>query len=264
MPPVITSTLDSHCHLPTPDIASKLGQITAKSKHPNADRYFCNATCEKDWQAMLGLAAKERTIVPFLGVHPWFAETVIPGWAERLLSLLQQTSSGIGETGLDSCCHVNFDRQQQVFLIQLQIASELQRPLVIHCVKAWGRLLEILERFIGPRPTIMIHSFSGSGETLRRLIAIDCFISFSPKLATNNRLHPLFMATPLTHLLLETDTAWCPVQIIAPDRHDLPSEPATITQLYQVAATLRGKTLPEFCQQISKNGDIFTNTIFPR
>ena len=98
-----------------------------------------------------------------------------------------------------------FVDQQQIFVIQLQLASELKRPLVIHCVKAWGQLLEMLEACASPLPPMMIHSFAGSRETLQRLIRLGCFISFSGRLVADSKLHPCFLATPLANLLLETD-----------------------------------------------------------
>jgi Tat protein secretion system quality control protein TatD with DNase activity len=80
--------------------------------------------------------------------------------------------------------------------------------VAIHCVKAWGLLLEILEQFAQEKmlPAIMIHAYGGSIETLQRLIRIGCFISFSCRLIADRKRHPAFLATPLPHLLLETDS----------------------------------------------------------
>ncbi len=256
--PLSARILDSHCHLPASALASERDSRWPQVDPPDSGRYFCNTTCESEWQATLNLAGPESAIIPFLGIHPWFAETVTPGWEHRLLLLLQKNPAGLGETGLDKSCPVNFDRQQQVFLAQLSMAVELHRPLVIHCVKAWGRLLEILEALAAPRPAIMLHSFSGSMEIMQRLLALGCFISFSPRLISNRQLHPLLTAAPLTRLLLETDTAW------HPHRPEPPPETTTISHLYQVAAALRGIPLPEFYQQVWNNGKIFAHTILSR
>jgi TatD DNase family protein len=227
---------------------------------------LCNTTCEEEWQPVVNLAIRAPEIVPFLGLHPWFAETAKTGWEERLLHLLTFVPAGIGEIGLDKACRTDFGRQQQVFATQLEMAATLKRPLSIHCVKAWGPLVEMLTEYSRKNqlPPTMIHSFSGASETLHRLIKIGCWISFSPRLVTDSRLLPIFAATPLANLLLETDSPGRPVRQLTPDQKDVPTEPATIAQLYSMAASLRGMALTEFCQEIWKNGEIFTDTILPR
>jgi TatD DNase family protein len=249
--------LDSHCHLQT-------GSNIEKTGKSGVTGMFCNATCEKDWQAVIDLAAREQRVIPFLGIHPWFMEDVAADWEERLLKLLKQTPAGIGEIGLDKCCRTDFSRQEQMFQTQLRMASELKRPVTIHCVQAWGRLLEILQKQAKPLPKMMIHSFSGSIEMLLRLIHLGCFISFSPGLITNSRLQSSFLKTPLTSLLLETDApgrAGKHQRSSANDQSLDCSAPAGIIGLYQWAAEIRGMSLDQFRQQIWKNGEIFTHSI---
>lgn len=254
--------LDSHCHLQASRFIPAISQTMARARTAGVARMFCNATCETEWQTVRDLAASEEEIVPFLGIHPWFVESAGAGWEERLMDLLLQVPAGIGECGLDKSCRADFSLQQQVFATQLQMASELMRPLVIHCVRAWGRLLEMLEGFAGPLPPMMIHSFSGSIETLQRLIRLGGFISFSPTLASESKLHPCFLATPLIRLLLETDGQGRPAP--ANEQNAVYDEPAAIPLLYQSAARMRDMELHTFCHEIWRNGEIFTDTLFPR
>jgi TatD DNase family protein len=259
--------LDSHCHLQASRLTPAIDRILERARRAGVARMFCNATREEDWQTVVDLAASRQEIVPFLGIHPWFAETAETGWDERLRGLLKQIPAGIGETGLDKNSRADFTRQQQIFLTQLQMASELRRPLVIHCVKAWGILLELLEESTNPLPPIMIHSFNGSRETLYRLIRLGCFISFSGRLATESNLHPCFLETPLPNLLMETDGPSQPDRQGPPassDQEIFSNEPAAIPLLYQSAARKRDMDLPKFCQEIWRNGEIFTDTILPR
>jgi TatD DNase family protein len=258
--------LDSHLHLQDTRLTSTLDRILERAKAAGVAKMLCNATHEEDWQSVVDLAIRIPEALPFLGIHPWFAETAKTGWEDRLLHLLALIPAGIGEIGLDKACRVDFGRQQQIFASQLEMAATLKRPLSIHCVKAWGPLVEMLTEYSGRNqlPPTMIHSFSGSSEILQRLIKLGCWISFSPRLATASRLLPLFTATPLAGLLLETDSPGRPARQPAPDRKDEPTEPVAIAQLYSFAASLRGMALPEFCQEIWKNGEIFTDTILPR
>ena len=264
MTTIAAGYLDSHCHLQKRHLSSIIDDMMERARKAGVARMFCNATREEDWQAVIDLATGEFGVIPFLGIHPWFAETAMTGWEERLQVLLKQIPAGIGETGLDKCCRADFGRQQQIFLIQLQMASELKRPLVIHCVRAWGRLLEILEQFADPLPRMMIHTFAGSRETLQRLLRLGCFISFSGRLVTDSKVHPCFLATPLANLLLETDSPGRPFARDAIHGAGTTDEPAAIAKLYELAATMRGILLDEFRQEMWKNGEIFTDTILPR
>ena len=254
--------LDSHCHLQASRFIPATSHIMARARTAGVARIFCNATREEEWRTVVDLAAREEEILPFLGIHPWFAESARAGWEVRLMDLLLQVPAGIGECGLDKSCRADFSLQQQLFATQLQMASALRRPLVIHCVRAWGRLLELLEGCAGPLPPMMIHSFSGSIETLQRLIRLGCFISFPPRLATDSTIHPCFLATPLTRLLLETDGQGRPAP--ANEQTMVYDEPAAIPLLYQSAARMRDMELHTFCHEIWRNGEIFTDTLFPR
>lgn len=257
-----TGYLDSHLHL-------QKNVDTLLEGANGVQRMFCNATREADWQAVIDLAAEAGEIIPFLGIHPWFAETAGPGWEQRLMSRLQQNPAGIGEIGLDRRCRADFSRQQQIFLTQLQMASELERPVVIHCVKAWGALLEILEPFVANKrlPPTMIHSYGGSPETLRRLLKAGCFISYSCRIMADDKLQPCFLDTPLDKLLLETDApgqGQKPAATGANNPSPSGHEPAAIIRLYAWAAATRGVEQQKINQQIWSNGEIFADTILPR
>jgi TatD DNase family protein len=93
-----------------------------------------------------------------------------------------------------------------VFAAQVRIARDMHRPLTIHCLKAWGMLLEAFEREPPPERFLM-HSFGGSIETARRLLPLGACFSFSGYF-----LHPrkravleVFRKLPPDRILLETD-----------------------------------------------------------
>ncbi len=251
--------LDSHCHLQANRLLPVRDAMFERAGAAGVARMLCNATSEKDWQAVVELAITRQAVLPFLGIHPWWAETATSGWDQRLRSLLAQTAAGVGEIGLDKCCRADFGQQQLIFETQLQMAVELSRPIVIHCVKAWGRIVALLEQLTRPRPPIMIHAFSGSEDILQRLIRLGCFISFSARLDNDPKVHHCVLATPLTNLLLESDAPGQPN-----NQTVFSAEPAAIIQLYRLVATLKEMPLDEFRQEIWKNGEIFTHTILPR
>lgn len=252
--------LDAHVHLQDVRFKADSESVVQRAIARGVQQLFCNATCEQDWERVDELASAWQNIIPFWGIHPWFADTVSKGWEHRLRERLKKYSGGIGETGLDRACSVDFDQQIRVFKTQLRCAIALHRPLVIHCVKSWGKLVEILQEAEGDFPPIMVHAFSGSREMMERLVGMGLYLSFSTRLLDPNqkKLSQVFGATPLERILLETD---------APDQVSLfhqangarYNEPQWVTDVYARAAAVKSCDLEDFKIQVANNGTVFTD-----
>jgi TatD DNase family protein len=260
--------IDAHLHLQDPRFGTVVRRLIERAETSGVCRFFCNAVSESDWPAVAELAAGNSWIIPFLGIHPWFAAEAAEGWQERLIALLSSFThgAGIGETGLDKSRPVDFKAQQKLLQAHLEIAAETGLPLSMHCVKAWGPLLDILQRFRaeGPRPPVMIHSYNGSVETMRRLVDLGCFLSYSSALIDpgNNTLRETFCQTPAAALLLETDAPYS--KFADPASGNTIIEPEAITDLYYVAAELRTMHLADFSSLIWNNASIFAHRAFTR
>ena len=149
----VTTFFDAHSHLPEAD-----------ARHPDYFRVVCG-TCESDWEAVLAHAASDERVIPMLGLHPWFVAEASPEWAPRLESLLRSHPAGVGECGLDFAGKgADRSAQEAAFRLQLRLAHGLHRPIALHGVRAWGRLVALL-REEGVPPAAMVHAFSGSPET---------------------------------------------------------------------------------------------------
>lgn len=261
--------LDSHLHLQDPRLAAVRDDVFDRAAAVGVVRMFCNATSEADWAEVLRLASISPAVVPFIGIHPWHAGTAGTDWDQRLASILATTRCGIGEIGLDGKCAVTMERQEEVFVRQLQLAIRFGRPLALHCLGCWGRLLEVLEpqATMTALPPFMIHSFSGSSETMHRLVRIGGWISFSAGLADpkRERLRRVFIETPIDRILLETDA---PDQLPAALRTSATTppvnEPANILPLYREAAGLRHINLQDFIHRIWNNGTIYADSLLSR
>ncbi|MCD6389063.1 MAG: TatD family hydrolase [Desulfobulbaceae bacterium] len=263
--------LDSHLHLQNKRIMPRSAEIVSKAVKRGVVKMICNATSERDWQDVLDLAKEHNAVYPFLGIHPWYGDTVEKKWLDRLTTTVQKNSVGIGEIGLDRVCKTDFLQQEKIFLAQLELARQQRCPVAIHCVKAWGRLVEILSDFQSHIPAIMIHGFAGSRETMERLTRMGIFISFSTQLAhpARKKLRDVFLQTPLDRILLETDSPnqFCAelAKLSAAEKQTAlmkktkVNEPAVIPALYHYGAALRGIKLDDFTKSLWKNGKIFTN-----
>ncbi|MBF0446521.1 MAG: TatD family hydrolase [Magnetococcales bacterium] len=257
--------IDAHMHLQDSRFlsADAQKQVMTRASLSKVTALACNATNEDDWQEVLTLAAKHSVIKPFLGVHPWFAHLVKPGWLNRLDKLLDTSGAGVGEIGIDSFGEAADIVQEKVFVKQLKLACNKKIPTTIHCIRRWGKLLEILKSHAPFKQKIMVHSFSGSIETMQRLVEFGVLISFSCQLAcpTRMKLRKVFLKTPIQNILLETDAPdqFCRQLFSASKNANSLSEPAHVARLYKFAANLRNIDLNDFTKDIWNNGKIFTN-----
>ena len=244
---------DAHNHLQDPRLGDPAAVIAAM-KFSGVTRCVVNATRENDWSAVENLAECEPDfIIPAFGIHPWHAPTARPGWQARLRTLLENhPHASIGECGLDTwISDPPLEIQRPVFLDQLRLARDLNRPLTIHCLKAWGALFDAFSE-APPPPRFLMHSFSGSIETARRLIPLGACFSFS-----GHFLHPrksavldVFRQLPHDRILLETDAPDMlpPVDFIThplPENHNHPANLPAIGHALAAALQIAPNFLAE-------------------
>ncbi|NJM38980.1 MAG: TatD family hydrolase [Akkermansiaceae bacterium] len=236
---------DSHNHLQDARLGGTV-LVIAKMKQAGVTRCLVNATDESDWPAVEKLSENELDFIsPAFGIHPWKAHTAVAGWQQRLQDLLgKHPSASVGECGLDQwIADPKLEIQQPIFIDQLRIAREMNRPVTIHCLKAWNALFEAFAET--PLPSrFLMHSFGGSIEIARRLIPLGAFFSFS-----GHFLHPrksaaleVYHQLPRDRILLETDAPDMlpPAEIIT---HSLPgnqNHPANLPAIGKALATALG------------------------
>ncbi len=235
--------VDAHCHLQDDRLAPELSSLLARGRAAGIGAMICCGTREQDWNRVLELSEKHADIHPSLGVHPWYADQAGEGWARRLDALLGDTRCGVGEIGLD---HV-LDKgsraiQETVFRTQLALARKHGRPVSIHCRKAWGTLVSILEEEGGLSRGGLIHSYSGSPEMVAVLEKLGCCISFSGSITRtrNKRGHASCRAVSRERLLIETDSP----DLMPVSTEGAYNEPANILKV--VAAVGRLREIPEW------------------
>jgi len=178
------------------------------------------------------------------GIHPWFlTEENAENQLHHLETLLQNdTIIAIGEVGFDAVRAANMDLQHRVFEEVISLSEHYQKPLIIHCVKAWEKLLE-LHRKRKVTQRWLIHGFHGSYELALQLIKRDMLLSFGAKLLTDGKLQSVFSKIPIDSVFLETDDA-----------------KMDIVDIYQTAAAIRKMDVEILKNVLFKN---FRGVIFP-
>lgn len=118
------------------------------------------------------------------GIHPW--DTVLPDERlDELFTLLgrearERATVAIGEAGLDGLRGAGLDRQEKIFIRQARLAEDVSKPLIIHCVRAFDRLMH-LKKEIQPSQIWLVHGFRGKPALARQLLDAGFHLSFGEK-----------------------------------------------------------------------------------
>ncbi|KAL0751368.1 hypothetical protein Bca101_033371 [Brassica carinata] len=203
---------DAHCHLQDPRIISKAPQLISSAVASGVSAFAVNGVSEKDWNLVKEMGVKYPSVVPCFGIHPWYVAERSPQWFETLKSLFETTpSAAVGEIGLDKGSkgrEIDFSDQVGVFRRQLELAKELNKPASIHCVRAFGDLLEITKS-VGPFPAgVILHSYLGAAEMVPEFAKLGAYFSFSGFLMSmsEKKAKKMLKAVPSDRILLETDS----------------------------------------------------------
>lgn len=233
---------DAHNHLQDIRFDGIRDGIVATMLRRGITRCVVNGTSPDDWGRVAGLAEQyPDLVIPSFGMHPWQKP---PGdWAQQLLTYLDSFPHAcIGECGLDRWIKGHdIELQTKVFSTQLKLAAKRNLPLSIHCLRAWGLLLEILESSPLPRRGFLLHSYAGSMELVPRLANLGAYFSFSGHFLHEHKqsLRETFAQIPGDRLLIETDAP----DMLPPDalnKHPLPGKinhPANLPAIQNAAAS---------------------------
>jgi TatD DNase family protein len=142
-----------------------------------------------------------------IGLHPWFIE---PGKEHKLIDLVLEASSqtnvfAIGECGIDLKIETQYGLQEKIFLKHAAIAEESKKPLIIHCVKAYQQLTNLLKQQKPQIPWIF-HGFNNTEQVALELINHGAYLSIGADLLKeNSKIRRSLASLPLDHIFLETD-----------------------------------------------------------
>ncbi len=149
-----------------------------------------------------------------VGLHPWFIAAAT--WEQEFEMVKEkcrlQNVVAVGEAGLDKVCATDFSFQQTVFAAHIQLANELQKPLIVHCVRAHAEAMQLLKQQQVNVP-VLFHGFTKSKELALQLLAQGYYVSFGHGLIKEN-VRAVLAALPLEQVLLETDNSTASIEEI--------------------------------------------------
>lgn len=200
---------DCHNHIQDERLFPELKKVMERARAVGVERMAVKGCSETDWPKVAEIVNRYPDTHMAFGLHPWFIGGCSRQWSQILEELLTAyPQASVGEIGIDHALEERDDTEQErVFLAQLEIARKLDRPVTIHCRRAWGRLIELLDPF-GELPRgMLIHCFGGSAEIATELVKRGAYISFSGSITRPNakKAAAAIRVVPDDRILIETD-----------------------------------------------------------
>ncbi|MBO4860823.1 MAG: TatD family hydrolase [Clostridia bacterium] len=211
-------------------------------------------TDEESSLAARELAHEYENVYFAAGLHPEYAEKHgdIPAWLPGLL--MDEKCVAIGEIGLDHHYDTpSREVQRRAFALQLELARDVRKPVVVHDREAHAECMELVKAF----PTVrgVFHSFSGSAETARELVKLGWYISFSGVITFKNAVKTVQAAeaVPLERILTETD---CPYLAPHPFRGKR-NDSTLVKYIIEKLAQIKGAPYDEIERATAQNARDF-------
>ena len=145
-----------------------------------------------------------------IGIHPWHISNE---WEKEFCAIAGAAKANnvvaIGECGLDALkSAATHGQQEEVFCAHAQLAEELHKPLIVHCVKSFDRLIALYKE-LKPQQAWVIHGFRGKPQLAEQLIKTGLYISLGEKFNPESA-----RAIPTERLFVESDESNTPIATI--------------------------------------------------
>lgn len=247
--------IDTHCHLTHPRLSGEADAIVARAREAGLTACITIGTGAADARKGLDLAAGHPGFVfCAVGIDPFTSHAAGVGFDDELADVRALLASGrfcaLGEIGLDY--HYELDPapvQAERFERQLELAVELDRPVVLHVREAHVDMARLLA--LHPRNRGVVHSFTGTPAEASRYLELGWYLAFNgvvtfPSAADVREAARL---VPVDRLLVETDSPYLSPVPLRGKR----CEPAYVAHTLRFLAELRGADPASLDEATSRN-----------
>jgi TatD DNase family protein len=209
LPPLV----DTHAHLADPGLTRDLAGVLERARAAGVVQIVAIGTDAVDSAKVVALASAHRGIFAAVGVHPNDAARArLEDWVQVTSLSAHDRVVAIGETGLDRYRdRTPFPVQQEWFARHLDLASQRNLPVVIHCRESERDIIDQLAGLGRPIRGVL-HSFTGDRHHARAFLDLGLHLSFAGMLTFTNKaldvLRDAASTVPLDRLLVETDSPY--------------------------------------------------------
>jgi len=245
--------IDSHAHLQDKAYRKDREEVIERAFSGGLAGIVCVGYDIESSAETLELAHRYPNIFAVVGVHPHDAKTLSEEAQSELFRMARDPRVvAVGAIGLDFYRDLSpRDVQREAFRVQIRIAKELGKPIVIHDRDAHQEVLQIIKEEKAGENGGVMHCYSGSWPMAIELLKLGFYISFAGPLTFKNARKAVEVAgkVPLERVLVETD---CPYLTPEPYRGRR-NEPVHVREVAKKLAEIRRKSWEEVAYLTSRN-----------
>ena len=249
--------IDSHSHIEMKAFDRDREQVVARAREVGVDYIIAVGISLADCKRVVSVTKQYKTVYGVIGIHPHHAKDIDNRTYDSLRQMVNNDKIvAYGEIGLDFFRNLS-PRNIQIkrFGEQLELASEVGLPVVIHDREAHTQTMNILEQWKGDKRGI-IHCFSGDYGMARKCLDMGFYISIPGTITFKNsgQLREVVKKMPMDRLLVETDAPFLTPQPKRGERN----EPAYVIYTVLKIAEIKGIPVEEVERITYKNTmDVF-------
>ena len=250
--------IDTHCHLTFEQLAGDIDSVLQRSIEAGVTAWITVGTDTNENKKVLAVAEKYENLYAAVGIHPHEAAKVSDLDIEELKRLAKHPKVvAIGETGLDY--HYDFSPpadQIRLFNAHLQIAADLNLPVIIHSRESFDDTINILEQHAGKLKAVVFHCFSYTAQQAKIILDNGYFLSFTGVVTFKGAemCRQSAKSIPLEKMMIETD---CPYMTPEPMRKQKVNEPAFLIHTAKFLAELRQMPFEDFAKATASTSRSF-------
>ncbi|MBQ3418719.1 MAG: TatD family hydrolase [Erysipelotrichaceae bacterium] len=245
--------LDSHCHINGEEFIDDLDAVLNNMLNNHVTKAMLVCVNLDDYKRSVKIKKDGIDFKIAIGVYPEdtnISEDIFKEYYEKMKEV-----DAIGEIGLDYHWYPETkEKQKELFISQIKIANQLNKPIIVHSREAMGDCFEILKEH---HCRGVLHCYSGSSEMAKELSKMGYYISLGGPLTWKNAKEPIEVVknVPIDKLLIETDS---PYLTPVPNRGKR-NEPSNVIYVAKKMAEILNIEEETLLKQINLNYDNLFN-----
>jgi TatD DNase family protein len=236
--------IDVHAHL---DICSGTAALVKRAEAAGVKAIITAGTDIASNRKALMLSKNFAIVKAALGLYPLNALKMSDAAIDEEIKFIQKNSTkiaAVSEIGIDYQ-EKEWQRQQQIFERQLEIAKRIKKTVIVHSRKAEREVVETL--ISSGCKKAVLHAFHGSMKTVKLAIDNGYYFSIPANISRSDHFQRMVATAPLSHLLTETDAPF-----LSPQK-GTSSEPAFVAETVKKIAEIKKLDAEETANIIYSN-----------
>lgn len=245
--------IDTHCHIYYDKYQNDISDVINRAKDKSIKHIICVGVDLESSEKSIILSDQYESVFATVGYHPHESKLAVDNYLDKMLELLKHPKAvAIGEIGLDYYYkHSDKKTQIKVFREQLELAKDLDMPVVIHNRESDKDLYDNLKN--SKINNGVIHCYSSDVKYANKIFDLGLLVSFTGILTFSKSLQEVVKEIPLEKMMIETDSPYLTPIPFRGKRN----EPHMVSLVAEKIAEIKNISIDEVAHVTTETAKIF-------